>query len=462
MCCAAQTNLAIENNTTPAYSLAPARDTSLVMIADIAIAGNKKTKPYIIEREIPFTQGDYILLEDLEKKLQLAKQQIVNTSLFENVNVYMASRQGELVFINVDVKERWYLFPLPYFKLVDRNFNQWWVENKRSFNRVNYGIKFMQYNVSGRNDKLGINLISGYNRQIDFKYEQPYANKSLTNGFNIGFTFSRQHELNYNTDTSKQVFLKQDKFVNQTIRAEASFLYRPAIKTRHKFQLAYVDEKITDTIFKLNANYFPNHRQRVRYPEVSYQVQYFDVDYIPYPSKGFMGDASITKRGFSKDMNLWQLKLHGTYTLPITKKTQIQLQGAGVLSLPFDQPFYNRKIFGYGDIFLRGLEYYVTDGVAGAVGRATLRNEIFSFAFKNPVRTQSHNNIPFRLFLKTYGDMGYAYSKNPGTSLLNNRLLKTWGFGLDIVTFYDVVFKIEYSFNQLGNQGLFIHTRSDF
>src|SRR5437773_12489025 len=86
-------------------------DTSLVLIADISVHGNKKTKPFIIEREIPFTQGDYISFNELQKKLILAHDQIMNTALFTQVSVYIESRQGELAFINVDVKERWYLFP---------------------------------------------------------------------------------------------------------------------------------------------------------------------------------------------------------------------------------------------------------------------------------------------------------------------------------------------------------------
>ena len=45
----------------------PPADTSLVVIGDIAISGNKKTKAYIIEREIPFKQGDYLLAQDLSK-----------------------------------------------------------------------------------------------------------------------------------------------------------------------------------------------------------------------------------------------------------------------------------------------------------------------------------------------------------------------------------------------------------
>src|SRR5438874_9193559 len=171
-----------------------ASDTSLVVIADITVHGNKKTKPFIIEREIPFKQGDYIPYNELEKKLALARQQVMNTSLFTQVDIYVQSQQGSLVFIDVDVKERWYLFPLPYFKLIDRNFNQWWVEQKASLNRVNYGVKFDQKNVTGRNDKLSVYLIGGYSRQVALRYEQPFANRSLKSGYSVAFNFSRQRE----------------------------------------------------------------------------------------------------------------------------------------------------------------------------------------------------------------------------------------------------------------------------
>ena len=64
--------------------------------------------------------------------------------------------------------------------------------------------------------------------------------------------------------------------------------------------------------------------------------------------------------------------------------------------------------------------------------------------------------------LKAYGDLGYSYLPNPGNSRLNNKLLRTWGAGVDVLTIYDVVLKLEYSFNQLGEKGLFIHTATDF
>jgi outer membrane protein assembly factor BamA len=441
-----------------------ASDSSLVVIADITITGNKKTKPFIIEREIPFKQGDYIPRNELEKKLSLGRQQVMNTSLFTQVHIYIQSQQGSLVFVNVDVKERWYLFPLPYFKLVDRNFNQWWVEQKASLDRVNYGIKFDQKNVSGRNDKLSVYLIGGYSRQVKLRYEQPFATKSLKSGYSVAFNFSRQRELNYGTELNKQSFYKQDDFVMQNIQGEVAYLYRPAIKTRHIFRAAYVNNNVSDTILYLNSHYYPiDAGNSISYAEFSYTLQYFNTDYNAYPSKGFIGDVTILRRGLNKEINLTQLQYHANYTVPIINKTLLHLQSAGILKFPFDQPYYNQQLFGYGDAYLRGLEYYVIDGVAGIMGRATVKREIFSTTFRSPANSRKEISIPFRFFLKAGGDMGYVYSRTPGNTLLGNKLIYTECVGLDmLIPSYDIVFKFEYSFNQLGESGFFFHVRSDF
>ena len=52
-----------------------------------------------------------------------------------------------------------------------------------SLMRVNYGIKFEHYNLTGRKDKLKIFLINGYTRNISAYYSAPYSNPKLTKGF---------------------------------------------------------------------------------------------------------------------------------------------------------------------------------------------------------------------------------------------------------------------------------------
>jgi len=433
-----------------------------VVIGKVNITGFKKTKPYIIIREIPFKEGDEILRSDLPAKLTLCRQQLMNTALFVDVIVSIEHEESDLVVINVQIKERWYLFPLPYFKVVDRNFNEWLVQNKGSLARINYGLKFIQNNVSGRNDKLNIWLISGYTRQATIRYENPFIDKNLKHGINVGFSYSRTHEINFATEFNKQKFLKvPDQFLIKNLSIDLGYSYRPAIKTRHNFRISYSDLSVTDTVLHSNPNFFPARLQRVRLPGVSYTIEYFDVDYIPYPLKGFYVDARIYKR-FGKHTNIWEFGGKGSYSFKMSYKTYMEFQAAGLIRFPFRQSYFSTRMFGTNDLYMRGLEYYVIDGVAGGVARATAKREVLSFNIPTPIKSRSHDKIPFRIFLKGFGDVGYAYAREPGNNFLNNRLLRTGGIGVDILTFYDVVLKLEYSFNQFGEKGLFVHSKSDF
>ncbi len=432
-------------------------------IGEVQVQGNKKTKAYIILREIPFKKGDKIAADDLEKLLVQAKQQVMNTLLFVDVNVYVAAKRGNVLIINVEVKERWYFFPLPYFKLVDRNFNQWWVEQKRSLERVNYGLKFIQNNLSGRNDNLDIWFINGYTQQLAVRYDRPFIDKQLKKGFNIGFSRGTQKELNYATGDNKQLFSRQEYIVRKYTRLDFTYSYRPDVRNRHYFKVSYNDEQLADTILKLNANYFPGGGASFKYIDFNYQYKYYNVDYIPYPSNGFQFEGNLYKRGLNKQSNLWLTSARAVFAKPIGKNGFLHLEGVGVLKLPFNNVYFNQKLIGYGFSTLRGLEYNVVDGVAAGILKTSLHKKIYGFILRNPFPSKTHDKIPIRFFLKLYGDLGYGYNTNPVMSnTLNNKLLRTWGIGLDIVSIYDFVFKIEYSFNQLGRNGLYLQSRNDF
>lgn len=439
-----------------------AKITPYITIGSIAIKGNIRTKPYIILREMVLHQGDIISTNELTKKLEQSRNQVINTALFVDVAVYAAEKVGNQITINVDVKERWYFFPLPYFRLVDRNFNQWLVDQKASLERVNYGIKFTQNNLTGQNDELNIWLITGYSQQINLRYSIPFFDKKRKSGFSVGFGHSTQKELNYTTSLNKQLFLKDNFFVRKVTRADVSYTYRPDQYWRHSIQAAYLVESISDTVVKVNPNYYPEKRNEAKYLNLSYGVSYVKSDYNAYPTKGILAGAYISKRGFDDVTGLWQIGGRALYAFPLTKTAFVHLSGAATVKLSNDQNFYyNQRLFGYGDFQMQGLEYYVVDGTAGLLGKATIHQQILKYVFKNPFKSKTHDLIPFRFFLKAFGNVGYAYNKYPGNSLLNNRAIYTGGIGLDIVSIYDFVFKIEFSFNQLGGQGLYLRTGLD-
>jgi hypothetical protein len=121
----------------------------------------KKRSRFIIEREIPFKQGEYLSPKDLEKQLVVANSNWSTRAFFGRVGVHTKQIRRACFYYRV-CKRAMVPVPLPYFKLADRNINTWWVTYNHSFQRVNYGVKFLHNQYSGRNDKFTAWLFTGY------------------------------------------------------------------------------------------------------------------------------------------------------------------------------------------------------------------------------------------------------------------------------------------------------------
>ena len=435
------------------------------IVGKIYIEGNKRTKSYIIERELPFKPGDSIYLTDLVNGFEIARRQLFNTSLFNEVIVSLKSFRGYVVDVNIEVKERWYIFPLPYVKPVDRNLSEW-SKQGYSTDRLNYGFKFTWYNFTGRNDKLRLWLITGYTRQLQFQYDQPYADKTLKHGYRIGFTYSSNKEINYLTTDNQQRYIDTLHEGLKRYNGYVEYQYRPGLRTWHNFRISYTKQIVDTGLLSYSPKYFGGNTTTISYPELSYTLKYVNVDYIHFPLTGVQAEASLLKRGFDSKNNMWELSGRFSKGWKLAKKLYFGWQGNGVVRVPFDQPYINQRLFGYGDLYLRGLERYVIDGVAAAMSRQTLRREIVRFSIPTFIKSRSHDKIPFRIYARTFADLGYAYNRDKMQNTLNNSLvnktLYTYGAGVDIVTFYDFIFRFDYSFNQLGQKGLFLHIKNEF
>lgn len=451
------------NKNEPAVDTASFFADSLFTIRYIVIEGNKKTKRNIILRELPLQIGSKYSLPDIVRKFETSRKNLMNTLLFHEAIVALKSFEGHDIDILVRVKERWYIFPIPYFKPVDRNLNQWIIEENASFKRVDYGLKLMYNNVTGRNDKLTMWFITGYTKQFSFTYDRLYFDKQLKWGYKIGFGIGKNREVNYNSMDNKQVFLKDNEYIRNFLGVSAELTYRNAIKTRHRFGIAYRLEEVSDTVVKLNPSYFKDGRNRIQYPEIYYNMNYYNVDYIPYPTKGYEAAVNITRKGINDAVNLWQVSAKGGGYWPVTKKMFFGLEAFGTIKLPFSQPYFNRRLLGYSDIYLQGYEYYVIDGVVGAYTKATFTRKLVSFDINLPgTKRFIPGKIPFNIYAKVYGNMGYIYNPDRGTNTLANKMLYSGGAGIDITTLYDFIIKIDWSFNQLGQNGVFLHPKSTF
>lgn len=435
---------------------------SKLQLRKIIITGNKRTKSYIILREMQVKPGDSVMISKIQATLETARSFIYNTTLFVEVNLSSVITNSNDFDIVVDVVERWYIFPIPVFQLADRSYNEWIEKYNASLDRVSYGIRFYHKNASGRNDQFSITLINGFTRNISFNYKAPYSNPSLTEGVSVEGGFSQTREIPFLTNNKNNIlYFKNDDFVKNEWFVSTAYISRKGLKKRETFTLGFRHIKVDDSIIsqRYNPSFFNSNKTFQNFPELEYKLQFIDVDNILYPLRGYTTSFIINKRGLQWKNNINRLSLKAAYNLYFSHpgKWYTSFRFSGEIKLPFDQPFINRRALGYRDDYLRGDEFFVIDGVVNALAKFDLKKEVLKFYLPTFLKSKTYNRLPFTVYAKTFVDMGYAYIRPEFDSRLNNRLLYSGGFGIDILTLYDLKLSIEYSFNQLGQKGLFLH-----
>ncbi|RYG47254.1 MAG: hypothetical protein EOO01_15095, partial [Chitinophagaceae bacterium] len=417
-------------------------------VSGISIIGNKKTKAYIIRRELLFKEGDTIGGRRLYDIIHQSRSLVYNTSLFTLVDIFPEFQDSTDLHFTVTVREKWYVYPTPQFQLADRNFNEWINTHNADFNRVIYGAKFTHYNLSGRRDKLDIYLLNGYARNLSFNYSAPYSNRSLTEGFSASVSYTQNREISYKTTPdNKLAFVKAGKFVRENFSVAGTYIKRTGYYWRQTFGVGYTFNNVADTILtsSYNPNYFNSNKAYQNFADINYTLQYINVDNNAYPLSGKAGKIGVRKRGFDFAGGVNALTFDGFYVKynDHGKGWFTSLALMSQIALPFKLAYINQRAFGFGDYYLRGLENYVIDGPASALTRFTLKKHLATFKIPLPFKSNVLPYIPFSFYGKIYGDAGYAYQRKEFDTRLNNKFLYTGGFGLDVLTLYDLNFRIE-------------------
>lgn len=439
-----------------------------VFIDKISVEGNKKTRTSVILRELLFEEGDTVLLEQLDEVLERSKQQMLNTGLFNEADIIFKDWKGvtNRIHLHIKVRETWYLYPVPIFELADRNFNVWWVDQNRSLERVNFGIEFTHLNTTGRRDKLQLTAKYGYTRNYRLKYSLPYLNAAQTLGFIGEVSFARNKEVNYVTLNNKQAFHSNEnnQFIYQRFRTETGLTIRPGLRTNHLFVLGYRQNTVADIVAQeLNPDFFLQQRNLQRFFSLSYLYSFENRDVRFYPWKGNYFSFLLEKDGLGifEDRNALTTGIRYDHHLPFSQRWSLALSWRGKVSLlRQQQPYNDNRALGFFGNTPRGFEYYVIDGLDMGLFKSSLHWQLFQAEINvgKIMPIEAFQQMPIKLFLSFNNDLGYV--NDPFASPdnhLSNHLLWGGGLGLDVVLFYDKVFRLEYSFNHLMENGLFLH-----
>ncbi len=445
------------------------RGAEAVYVDLVTVEGNKQTRTSIILRELTFAEGDTLPVATLAKTLELSENLVLNTGLFNEVAIVFKRWEGASgkVHIHVKVEEAWYLYPIPRFELADRNFNVWWVEQNRSLDRINYGLEFTHLNTTGRRDKFQIGAIFGYTQQLTLAYSLPYINARQTIGIGGEISYARNREVNYATLDNSQAFYNPDSsYVYRRLYSNLTLTLRPGLRTRHQFQLDYQQNHIAEEVaLELNPDFFLGGRRMQRFFSLRYLYQFEnrDVRFYPWSGSYFSFELEKDGLGFFSDRNALTMRVRYDHHLPFSRRFSLGLSGnAQVGIIRQQQPYNDNRALGFNGNNIRGYEYYVVDGMDMLLIKTSLHFFLWdtNINFGKLMPIPAFRRLPLRFYFSLNNDAGIANDPflNEAVNPLNGKWLWGGGLGLNIVIFYDKVFRVEYSVNQMGEAGLFLHT----
>jgi len=441
---------------------------SQINVSNIVLKGNTKTQNDILIRELSFKKNINYTLDDLDKRIEESKKNLINLKLFNFVNINK-SENKDATEITIEVIEKWYIWPYPVFEISERNFNTWWKEfsanNYSDFSRLNYGISFNWENFRGRNELLKLKIRKGFKEHYLLAYEIPYFNKNKTIEINTNLQFFRRKKTHFLTEYNKLNYLEGDTFNSIDYDLNTEIIYRNNHHQKHKLKFTYLQSRITDSIATLNPNYLGNKLSSTSIYTLSYIFEYENRDYIAYPLDGYALNFGV-KKYLSSTTNAKHFEFATKVENYITpyKRFYIGSSFKAKYSTEGNQPYFIQKALGYSD-YVRGYEYYVLDGESYWLSKTALKYALIEKTnFDIPyVKMKQFNKSHYSLYLGIFSDLGYVRNnQNKEQNSMNNSLIWGKGIALDYVTYYDKLLRIEYSINTLGEKGVFLHFSSPF
>ena len=441
------------------------------VIGKISLEGNKITKSNIIFREIIIKEGDTLSNTSFIERLEQSRLNLLNTSLFNFVNIDTTTDISGATNLKFKMTERWYLFPFPIFEIADRNFNTWLAH--KDWRRVNFGGFIKWSNLRGRMEVLNLLIRFGYDERYRLSYDIPYINTKQTLGLTFLASVNQNHEVSYMTVSNKQVFYRGDTYMLRNSLISTSLNYRPSIYKYYSAIIAYNRYDYNSKLTELNSAYAPSNAKQLNMFVGTFYFRNDHRDNKSYPIKGYYADVNITSQignyNNKQNYNNGYLNTNLSFYSPFNQRFSWSAGTTIKLSQNESAPYFLNQGLGFRRDYVRGYEDYVIDGANFFLGRANLRYNMIKprTRYFKLTGTEKFDKFHYAAYFNIFADIGEVFSPAPNeiqssiltnnTKPLNYKLLRGIGLGLDLVTYYDKVLRIEYTINHFGQGGVFIH-----
>lgn len=433
-----------------------------IAVNSVTIIGLKKTKPHIVLRELDLKKGQTIAPSDTATSFKTNANRVFNTGLFVTVEIKDTSAVDSIIDLRVELKERWYIFPLPILELADRNFNEWRNQRNADIRRIEWGLRFRHDNFRGRNEKLNIVLQGGFTKKYEIFHQLPFINQKRTIGLDYGISYSTNKSVGFGQEDNQLVFLDAEQVLRRRFYTTLGVSFRSNFFSIHKTGLNFHRNTISDELLKVSSFYLGEGKTIQRYFKLFYHYNLNKTNINYYPTEGFHLNIEVEQEGLGlfNDLNVLKSTVGFNKFYQLHQKFYLA-QGVNFkASTTTNQPYLNQEGLGYEERFVRGFEPYIIDGQHYAINRNEFKYRLTSFTVQmgKYMPITEFETVPYAIYLKTFGDWGYVSNQDQRlSSNLANRLHYGYGLGIDFVSYYDFVVRIELARNSLNENGVFLH-----
>ena len=435
----------------------------------ILFVGNVKTKERILRAELNLREGDTLALADLPARLEANRRRLYNLQIFHSVLVQATCGGSGQLTLLFSMQERWYVIPTPILSIADPNLKRWLDRpGSERWQRLDYGLHVTHTNFRGRAEQLVTNLQLGFNRKYELFYEVPGFGRRRRVGMGFGISYYQSRNLDYITDYDRPKPLPQpeeDAFPIQRFYVSGGLRLRHTVQFITALDVSFHRESISDSIYRLNPDYFLGRTQR-EYVDVSVLSVNNQRNTFAYPLTGRFMQAGLSFRQFVGSAAPSYATVRLRYAQYVSLGHQfyyaVGLWGQTRL-LATRYAYADSRALGY-EALVRGYDAYIIDGRSYGLVQQGLSYRAWA---PPPLRlpfiaNPKVNTLPLALYLNLFADAGLASGNLGRPELAANRLpgqlLASVGLGLHVVTYYDRVFCFELARTAHHQTGFFVRS----
>lgn len=254
--------------------------------------------------------------------------------------------------------------------------------------------------------------------------------------------------------------LYDDNSLKET-KITAAFKILPGLYNYTTIKISGVYTQISDSLFQLDSSFLAGHKKENLSLSLYADFYYDSSNNKSYPLEGSLLKVFIEKKGlgiFLRDLDLFYYGIDFHFYQKISRKIYVAEMVKAVNSSGQNYPYYYQQSLTENKNFIHGFDLFTVKGDQMYYFRSNIKYELVKPSIRKGKKEDKKNKfkkLQYAFYLNIFVDAGYVKNKFTSNNPLNNKMLNSTGFGLNFVTYYDLVLRFEYAFTSVPSNGFF-------